>query len=510
MARLLLVNRRPDQRRVALIDNGVTTELFFERLRERSLVGNIYLGRVVRVLPGMQAAFVDVGLQRTGFLFVGDVARPEGAELGVEGEGEGELREGTADLGRGDRYPPINELLVQGQQVLVQIAKAPMGTKGARLTTHVSLPGRHLVYMPTVDHLGVSRRIKDQGERTRLKQILERLKPAVGGLILRTAGEGLEEADFKDDVVFLEQLWADIQRRALVVRPPELIHEDLDLTLRSVRDLIQSDDDRVVVDDDEELDRIFGFVQRFMPNFEGSVQRWDSTDPMFERYGVEWEITRASRRKVWLKSGGYILIDRTEALTAIDVNTGRYVGKANFEETIVEINLEAVKEIAYQLRLRDIGGIIVIDFIDMESEANQERVTANLEEELAKDRARTKVMPVSGLGLVEMTRKRVRNSIVQDLTEPCFYCEGKGYLRSLRVIADGAIMHLHQSLRGAGEGMVAEVQAHPRITELLVEEYGDELGRIEKLYGARVDVVDKHALHIERFNVKVTERTAEE
>ena len=503
MARLLLVNRRPDQRRVALIDNGVTTELFFERLRERSLVGNIYVGRVVRVLPGMQAAFVDVGLARTGFLFVGDVARPEGHDLGVDAEGEGELREGPADLGRGDRYPPINELLAQGQQVLVQIAKAPMGTKGARLTTHISLPGRHLVYMPTVDHLGVSRRIKEPAERTRLKQILEQLKPAVGGLILRTAGEGLEEQDFRDDVSFLEELWADIQKRALMKRPPELIHEDLDLTLRSVRDLIQSDDDRVVVDDDAELERILGFVQRFMPNFEGSVQRWDSTDPMFERYGVEWEITRASRRKVWLKSGGYILIDRTEALTAIDVNTGRYVGKANFEETIVEINLEAVKEIAYQLRLRDIGGIIVIDFIDMESETNQARVTAALEHELGKDRARTKVLPVSGLGLVEMTRKRVRNSIVQDLTEPCFYCEGKGYLRSLRVIADGVIMSLHQSLRGLGEGMVAEVQAHPRITELLVEEYGDELGKVEKLYGARVDVAEKHAMHIERISVKV-------
>jgi len=503
MSRLLLVNRRPDQRRVALIDNGVTTELFFERLRERSIVGNIYAGRVVRVLSGMQAAFVEVGLQRTGFLFVGDVARPEGYDLSLEADGEGDGREGGAEVGRGDRYPPITDLLTQGQQVLVQIAKAPMGTKGARLTTHISLPGRHLVYMPTVDHLGVSRRIKDQDERARLKQILERLKPEVGGLILRTVGEGLAEDDFRDDVVFLEQLWKDIQKRALVARPPELVHEDVDLTLRSVRDLIQSDDDRVVVDDDVEVERIMRFVQRFMPTFEGTVQRWDSPDAMFERYGVEWEITRASRRKVWLKSGGYILIDRTEALTAVDVNTGRYVGKANFEETIVEINLEAVKEIAYQLRLRDIGGIIVIDFIDMEMETNQARVTAALTEALARDRARTKVLPVSGLGLVEMTRKRVRNSIVQDLTEPCFYCEGKGYLRSNRVIADGIIMNLHQSLRGVEGEKVVEVMAHPKITELLVEEYAEELAKIEKQYNARVDVADKPALHLERFTVRV-------
>lgn len=503
MARLLLVNRRPDQRRVALIDNGVTTELFFERLRERSIVGNIYAGRVVRVLSGMQASFVEVGLQRTGFLFVGDVALPDGHDLGVDADAEPDGREVGAEVGRGDRYPPITELLAQGQQVLVQIAKAPMGTKGARLTTHISLPGRHLVYMPTVDHLGVSRRIKDPAERARLKQILERLKPAVGGLILRTAGEGLDEADFRDDVAFLEQLWADIQRRGQNVKPPELVHEDVDLTLRSVRDLIQSEDDRVVVDDDAELERIVRFVQRFMPSFESNIQRWDSADPMFERYGVEWEITRASRRKVWLKSGGYILIDRTEALTAVDVNTGRYVGKTNFEETIVEINLEAVKEIAYQLRLRDIGGIIVIDFIDMESESNQTRVTTALLDELAKDRARTKVLPISGFGLLEMTRKRVRNSIVQDLTEPCFYCEGKGYLQSLRVIADSIVMNLHQSLRGADAGKVAEVQAQSRITELLVEEYGEELAKIEKAYGARVDVVDKPAMHVERFSVRV-------
>lgn len=501
MARLLLVNRRSDQRRVALIDNGVTTELFFERLRERSIVGNIYQGRVVRVLPGMQASFVEVGLQRTGFLFVGDVARPDASELGVDDADD--APDDTVPGGRAERYPPINELLTQGQQVLVQIAKAPMGTKGARLTTHISLPGRHLVYMPTLDHLGVSRRIRDPAERARLKAILETIRPKTGGLILRTVGEGLDEADFRDDLTFLEELWLDIQQRALKTRAPALVHEDVDLTLRSVRDLIQSDADRVVVDDDAELDRIFDFVQRFMPTYAGSVQRWDSADPMFERYGVEWEIARASRRKVWLKSGGYILIDRTEALTAIDVNTGRYVGKSNFEETVVEINLEAVREIAYQLRLRDIGGIIVLDFIDMESEANRRRVTDALVAALGADRARTKVLPISSLGLIEMTRKRVRNSIVHDLTEPCFYCEGKGYLRSLRVIADGVVMNLHQSLRGT-EQRVVQVRAHPRVTELLVEEYGEELAKIERAYDARVDLVDQPALHIERFDVRLT------
>ncbi|PIE17200.1 MAG: Rne/Rng family ribonuclease [Proteobacteria bacterium] len=502
MGRLLLVNRRPDQRRVALIDNGVTTELFFERLRERSIVGNIYLGRVVRVLPGMQAAFVEVGLQRTGFLFVGDVARPAEPDPDEDVVSEEQTDRGR---GRGDRYPPINELLRQGQTILVQISKAPMGTKGARLTTQISLPGRHLVYMPTVEHVGISRRIKSSDERARLKDIAERLKPRVGGLIIRTVAEGLDEADLRDDVGFLEDLWRDLGKRAQTAQPPSLVHEDLDLTLRSIRDLLQSDEDRVVVDDDAELERILDFVHRFMPGFEGCVHRWDSADSMMERYGVEWEIARASRRKVWLKSGGYVLIDKTEALMAIDVNTGRYVGKSNFEETIVDINLEAVKEIAYQLRLRDIGGIIIIDFIDMESEANQRRVHDALIAELARDRARTKVLPMSGLGLIEMTRRRVRNSIVQDLTEPCFYCEGKGYLRSSRVIADSLVMQLHQQLRGGPPGEhVVTIRAHPLITELFIDEYSDELAKIEQRYEAHLDLVDDPSLHLEQFRVNVT------
>ena len=500
MARLLLVNRRPEQRRVVLIENGTTTELFFERVRDRGIVGNVYLGRVVRVLPGMQAAFVEVGLQRTGFLFVGDVAVPSGGAPFGDGDDGGD--EPTGGRGRGDRYPPISELLSQGQKVLVQVAKAPMGTKGARLTTHISLPGRHLVYMPTVDHVGVSRRIKEADERARLKAISDEIRPETGGLIIRTAGEGAELEDFKDDVAFLTDLWKDIQRRAHVASPPQLVHEDLDLTLRSVRDLIQGEEDRVVVDDDDELERILDFMHRFVPGSTGQVQRWDSPDSMLERYGVEWEIARASRRKIWLKSGGYILIDKTEALTAVDVNTGRYVGKSNFEETIVDINLEAVREIAYQLRLRDIGGIIVIDFIDMELDANKKRVSDALIAELAKDRARTKVLPMSGLGLIEMTRKRVRNSIVQDLTEPCFYCEGRGYLRSNRVTADSVIMHLNQQLRGT-DGRQVAVRAHPRVTECLLDEYGDELAAVERAYRCKIDLVDQPALHVEQFHVNV-------
>jgi len=502
-SRTLLINRRPEQRRVALIENGVTSELFFERIRDASLVGNIYKGRVVRVLPGMQAAFVEIGLSRTAFLFVGDVARPEDPS---EDEADGDEGEGVEQpAGRAERYPPIDTLLVQGQQLLVQITKMPMGTKGARITTHISLPGRHVVFMPTIEHVGVSRRITETDERNRLKAMAGAVKPEEGGLIVRTAGEGLDLASLREDVDFLAELWRDIRARGLDARAPSLVHEDLDLTLRSVRDLIQEEDDRVVVDDDDELERIVDFARRFMPGFESNIQRWDTDESMFERYGVEWEITRASRRKVWLKSGGYILIDRTEALTAVDVNTGRFVGKAKFEDTILVTNLEAVKEIAYQLRLRDIGGIVVIDFIDMEKPLNQQRVIQALNAELERDRAQTRVLPVSALGLVEMTRKRVRNSIVESLTDPCFYCEGKGYLRSMQVIADGVLLVLHQKLRSDGH-TIAEIKAHPRVTETLAHDFQRELERAELLYDAEVQLVDAADFHLERFEVHLRAR----
>ena len=493
----MLVNRRPDQRRVVLIESGVTTELFFERTRTRSVVGNVYLGRVVRVLPGMQAAFIDIGLSRSGFLFVGDVVRPTMDESASADKATGDSPQPP---GRGDRYPPIATLINQGQPILVQVSKAPIGTKGARLTTHISLPGRHLVYMPNVLHLGVSRRITDEVERERLRTLLQRIRPPNGGLIVRTVGEGLVEADFRDDLTFLSTVWSDVQRRAKVAEPPSLIHEEIDLTLRSVRDLLNSPFDRVVVDDDSELQRIRTFVQRFMPDVEASIERWDSDEPMLDRYGVEWEITRASRRKVWLKSGGYILIERTEALTAIDVNSGRNVGKQNLEETILDINLEAAKEIAYQLRLRDIGGIIVIDFIDMLSPANRRTVYESLTFELQKDRARTKVSPVSEIGLVEMTRKRVRDSIVHELTEPCFYCEGKGYLRSVQIVCDSIMFSLHQQLRGTVEQSIT-VTAHPRVVELMADSYQDELTRLEQRVSASVALISRDDLHIERFHI---------
>ena len=485
MSRLLLINCRPDQRRVALLENGLTMELFFERTRGRGPVGNVYKGRVVRVLPGMQCAFVEVGLARTAFLYVGDLYGGEPNE---------------AASGRGDRFPPIDELVREGEELLVQVAKEPMGTKGARVTTHLSLPGRLLVYRPTVDQVGVSRRIEDKPERERLRTAAEAIKPERGGLIVRTVGEAASEDELRADLGFLEVLWEDIRKRAEVARAPVLIHEDLDITLRSVRDLMSGDLDRVLLDDAGERDRVARFVERFMPDYAGTIELWEAPDPMFERFGLEWEISRAVRRKVWMRSGGYITIDPTEALTAIDINTGRYVGKSNFEETVLEANLEAAREIAYQLRFRDIGGLIVIDFIDMAEASNRERVYQALTEALAQDKARSHVLPMSELGLVEMTRKRVRESIVQSLTEPCFYCEGRGYLRSIQVTMDAIISRLRQLIARGAKGEL-RVMAHPRVAEPLVEEYGDLIARFERDHEVAIQVLARDEMHLEQVEI---------
>ncbi len=507
MTNQLLINVQHDERRLALIEGGVTAELFYERVGHRGPVGNIYKGRVVRVLPGMQAAFVEIGLARAAFLFVGDAVPPESRAPSLAPPAPDDADEDGATLPSdapaaprrrsADHYPSIETILRQGDELLVQVTKEPMGTKGARITTHVTLPGRHVVFVPGDRRVAISRRIQDPDERERLRALGARVCPSDGGVILRTASVGVSEEDAREDLSFLTALWGDIQRRAAGADAPALIHADLDATLRSVRDLAV---DRVLVDDAGEATRIRRFIQGFVPDFRGTVEVWEGPDPLFERFGLEWEIARAMRRKIWLRSGGSIVIDRTEALTAIDVNTGRFVGKSSFEETVLEINLEAVREIAYQLRLRNIGGLIVIDFIDMNSESHRERVHAALTEALAGDKARTHVLPMSALGLIEMTRKRVRDSNVQSLTEPCFYCDGTGYLRSVRLIIDGVLSGLEQRL-SAGAAGVLHVTAHPNVTSPLVEEHGDALARLESKYQVEIQVTPDADLHVETFRI---------
>ncbi|MDP6944635.1 MAG: Rne/Rng family ribonuclease [Myxococcota bacterium] len=490
MSNQLLINCRPDQRRVAHIENGVTTELFFERVRAQGLVGNIYKGRVVRVLPGMQCAFLELGLQRTAFLYVGDVYDSDvpGIDLGAR------------HASQPDSYPPINELLKAGQELLVQVTKEPIGSKGARVTTQIGLPGRFVVFRPNTEHVGVSRRIVDEEERERLWELAARLKPAHGGLIVRTVGEGLGEEDFTSDLASLASVWGEIQSRIPTASAPALLHEDLDLTLRSVRDLLGSGLDRVLVDDPEEAERIRAFVERTMPNFQGQVETWDKPGPMFERFGLEWEISRAVRRKVWLRSGGSICLDRTEALVAIDVNTGRYVGSSSFEETAYEINLEAAREIAYQLRFRDIGGLIVIDFIDMANKGHRDRVRDELVKALEPDKARSHVLPMSELGLIEMTRKRVRESIVQSLTEPCFYCDGRGYLRAVEIVVDSVLSRLGQLLASGASG-VLRVRVHPKVMESLIENCKEVLARIQEEHDVQIEILAQEDLHLEKVEI---------
>ena len=501
MSDLLLINAEGYEKRVALIENGVLVELHVERESERGIVGNIYKGRVLRVLPGMQAAFVDIGIGKAAFLYADDVL----------GAGEGTappalLRDETEPPDEMTEAPPrspIQERLREGEEILVQVAKDPLGTKGARITSYVSLPGRHLVVMPTVDHVGVSRRIVDEDERQRLRELVEGIRPERMGFIARTVAEGQEEDNLRADMEFLVKLWVDIRGRAETARAPELIYSDLDLVLRVVRDLVSGQVRRLVVDDRGEYERLAEFIQTFMPRYADALELYQGADPLFDFYGIEHEIDRAMERKVWLKSGGYLVVDQSEALTAIDVNTGRYVGRRNLEDTITRTNLEAVREIATQLRLRNIGGIIIIDFIDMELETNRQKVWRALNDALANDRARFNVLPISELGLVEMTRQRVRESLSRQLAEPCPHCEGKGRIRT-------AVTVCYEVLREIGRqaaqlpGPALTVCVHPEVADLLADAEREHLVRLERRLDKEVAVAARPNFHVEQFEIHVT------
>ncbi len=493
---LLVINADGPEYRVAVVENGNLAELHIERRSDRGLVGNIYKGRVVRVLPGMQAAFVDIGLERSAFLYVADVQGPAEDLADYLDECD------RLDHGNNDpRTDHIEDLLTENQELLVQVAKEPLGTKGARVTTHITLPGRHLVFMPTLKHVGVSRRIKDEKERRRLRDVVETLRRDEStGYIIRTAAEGTSSAKLAADMDFLARLWDQIQQRSEKVSAPSLLHADLDLVLRSIRDMLALDADRCVVDSLVEYDRIKEFVSTYMPRFTNNIELYDGSEPIFDLHGLESQVDRALQRQVWLKSGGYLVIDETEALTAIDVNTGKFVGKKNQEETITQTNLEACKEIAAQIRLRNIGGIIVIDFIDMEKEANREKVWRVLEEALSDDRVRSHLGKFSSLGLVEMTRKRTRESLLRTLTEPCPYCEGRGYLKSADTICSEILRAVRrESVYEEGKRVV--VWCNPTIAETLAQSYQEELEKVERQLGRPVEVRPEERRHTEDFDV---------
>jgi ribonuclease G len=502
---LIVINADGPETRVALVEDGYLGELYIERKRERGIAGNIYKGRVERVLPGMQAAFVNIGLEKSAYLHVSDVRgtpddlkRLLSPDSGARPDDEDEDAADAARVGAGAR---IEELLKEGQEIVVQVTKEPISTKGARVTRYVSLPGRHLVFMPTVDHVGISRRIGSDKERRRLREIVDSMRPAGSGFIVRTVAENVAERELKSDMEFLIKLWNEVVRRAEGGRCPALIYNDLDLLLRTVRDLFTADVEKLIIDSRAEYDRVKKFIAGLMPDFTGQIELYEGNDPIFDGYGIEIEIDRALERKVWLKSGGYLIVDEMEALTAIDVNTGRFVGKSSLEDTITKTNLEASREVAEQLRIRSIGGMIVVDFIDMDRPHNREKVTRSFNEYLRKDRSKAAVTRISELGLIEMTRKRTRESLLHTLTEPCTSCEGKGYTKSRRTVT----YELLRELRRQGdlvEGDTVLVEVHPDVAQVLQTTDRAFLEEMEKRLQKRIVIKARGSFHVEDFEIR--------
>jgi ribonuclease G len=662
MSSILVINAAGRETRVALVENGDIAEFYLERKKDRGIVGNIYKGRVVRVLPGMQAAFLDIGLDKAAFLYVSDVvydpdfARsqfeltegehdeevpdvPEGSELAgdraehlgeptlvgpagdLNGEaaasgvepiqaaadedadevgpaeemwevalpptetpspspepaedraglaadapasgtdeppfaaaepppsdggsetasvsepaaqpataalpppaevGERRARRDERGRSRGDpargrnrerderareeekartrKSAHIEDLLKVGQEVVVQISKDPIGTKGARLTSHISIPGRHLVFMPTVDHVGISRRIANEKERRRLREIVDRLRPPGTGFIVRTVAENVPQAKLESDIRFLIEIWNQVVRRNERRSGPGLMHPDLDLILRATRDLFAQDVEQLVVDDREEYQRIVSFVTAQDPELSSRVVLHDTEEPVFDAYGIEQELQRAAQRKVWLKSGGYLIFDQAEALTAIDVNSGRYVGKKSLEETITKINIEAAREIVYQLRLRNIGGIIICDFIDMEKPQNRDKVFKTLQEALGRDKAKTNVLRISELGLVEMTRKRVRESLGRILHEDCGYCAGQGFVKTVTTVVYDIFREIRREAPNLRDPTLV-VNCNAEVARVLQGEERDELRHLMDRFNKSIQVRPQGAYHREQFDL---------
>lgn len=511
MHKKIIINAADHETRVALVEDETIVELFIERKGSRDNTGNIYKGRVQRVLPGMQAAFVDIGLSQAAFIYVDDVARKETTGAGSlppepdeDGDADSLLPETIAASDIPDTPAPkesIENVLSEGQDILVQMSKSPIGTKGARITASISLPGRFLVLMPASAHIGVSRRIEDETERLRLKTIVTELSddPA-RGYIVRTAAEGVSREKLAYEMGFLNNIWRNIQQKYKTAGSPAVLHQELDLCLRSVRDLLVQEAETLIIDSEKDYEAVLAFLDTFNPALKSCVSLYRGKEPVFDAYNIEGDISRILKRKVWLKSGGYIIIEHTEALVAIDVNTGRYVGRHNLEETILKTNLEAVKEIAYQIRLRDIGGIIIIDFIDMEKKANQEKVFSALNEAFAKDRSKTHILPISELGLIQMTRKRTRKSLNRLMCDPCPYCDGEGYVISVQTLCYTIFREI---LRNAVDmtGHTLTLRVNPEVAEYLHAEENDLVPGLEKTIHKSILIYPDPRFHMEAFEI---------
>ena len=517
MLKELVVNAAPHETRVALLENNTIVEVFIEREDETSIAGNIYKGRVQRVLPGMQAAFVDIGFDQAAFIYVDDVLDTASHKVYQKFEQDNDVETDTqlndensetknltenntswkASL---NHECSIGDLLTEGQEIMVQVAKSSIGTKGPRITTHISLAGRYLVLMPTVDHIGISKKIENEVERTRLKELLLSIKKNNFGYIFRTQALGIDEETIKNEMEFLIKTWEGILAKSKVTSATSLVYKDLTITFRAVRDLMANEADKLIIDSKTEYENVQNFLKNLMPDVKLSVELYQGKEPVFDAYNIEGDVARALKKKVWLKSGGYIIIEQTEALVAIDVNTGRYVGKHNFDETILKTNLEAVKEIAYQIRLRNIGGIIIVDFIDMKKEQHRNKVMAKMNEAMKKDKSQTNVLPLTELGLIQMTRKRIRRNLTRSLCEPCFYCNGDGHLLSGKSICHKIYRDL-MSEAGDIMGNRFSVKVHPEIAQLLHGSEKHLISSLEKQFSMPIAIYPEPHYHIEEYHI---------
>jgi ribonuclease G len=564
--REIVINASTLEVRVALLEDGVLTEFHLERNERQGLVGNLYKGKVTRVLPGMQAAFVEIGLEKAGFLHVSDfhtgiegfgsaaevigeedveteplhdhddhddrdnhdnpdhehgieAAGPDDLDDGIDGNGAEDAQADASESaqpqvqgrgGRGRRRRqrperrerlPIEQVLKRGQDIIVQVAKEPMGTKGARLTSFVSLPGRHLVYTPTSNHIGVSRRIESAQERQRLRAAVGELRPDQGGFIVRTVCEGVSKREIQRDVSFLTKLWSSVVKQSETQPPATMLASDLDVALRVVRDLFSSDIDRLWCDDPETYNRIVEFVQNYMPRLRSRISLYEADEPIFDHFQLEPQIDRALDRKVWLKSGGYLVFDQAEALTAIDVNTGRFVGKRNQDETVLKTNLEAADEVVKQLRLRNIGGIIIVDFIDMTREADRKRVGDALSQALKRDKARSSMLRISELGLVQMTRKRTRESLEEMLTEQCPKCTGRRVVKSVATLAADVLRGIHRAAGRHPRNDLLVVKVNPAVARYLYDVGAKDLGVLEHRLGIKIVLRSSESVDLGAFEL---------
>ena len=497
----IAINVTREGTRVAVLEGGTLSELYLDRQSKKDFVGNIYNGRVAKVLPGMQAAFIDIGLEKAAFLHVSDLSTDtEPGDSLMDSETEEDEQAPEMPRPRRQNVRPIEELLQAGQDLMVQISKGPIGTKGPRVTNYISLPGRYLVFMPNVEHIGVSRRIPKDEERARLKEIMKRVRQPGCGYIVRTVSEGVKEDELRADVEFLSLAWHDVLKHREQRPAPNLLHSDLTLTVRVVRDLFSKKVERLLIDSRDEYEAVKDLVLRYMSDLASRVHFYSKEEPLFDHLGVEHEISRAMSRKVWLKSGGYIVVDHTEAMTVIDVNTGRFVGKRDQEETILKNNLEAVREIAYQIKLRGIGGIIIVDFIDMEREKNRDRVYQALVDAMATDKAKSRISRVSDLGLIELSRERVREDLLRTLSEPCRYCEGRGYTKSPSTVAHEIFRELRRLGTTPDERKIV-IGVHPSVAGVLQEEEVQGVGELERECEAKLIIKADPTLHLEQYDI---------